>query len=166
MNRSCWPTWRRMQCCWSISRGTIGKRRDWRVIYWRKPMLLRDGRLLVAETTQMMKAAQESADWPDFRARTKEEIKRMNAIRQSGGHLFLSMGGILDRPVEHTFRAITTRRLAAVALAMRLYASEHEGKLPAKLEDLVPRYLPQVTNDALASGRKIGYVAEADRPRV
>ncbi len=134
--------------------------------YVGKPMLLRDGRLLVAETTQMMKAAQEAADWPDFRARTKEEIKRMNAIRQSGGHLFLSMGGILDRPVEHTFRAITTRRLAAVALAMRLYASEHEGKLPAKLEDLAPRYLPSVPGDALARGKKMGYVAEAERPRV
>jgi len=135
--------------------------------YVGKPMLLKDGRLLLAETTQFMNAAQESADWPDFRARTIEEIKRMNAMRQSGGHLFLGMlGAIVDRPVERTFRVMTARRLAAVALAMKLYQFEHEGKLPAKLEELVPRYLSQVPADALASGKKMGYVAGAQRPRV
>jgi hypothetical protein len=135
--------------------------------YVGKPFLCRDGRLLLADTTEMMKAAQEAADCPEFLENTREHVKEMMALRQSAGHLLMGMlGGVHSRPVELTFRAMTARRLAAVALAMRLYASEHEGKLPAKLEELVPRYLPSVPGDALARGKSIGYVAEAQRPRV
>ena len=135
--------------------------------YLGRPWLLKDGRLMLRSTTYMMKEAQEAADYPDFRERTKEETKRMSALRQNTGHFLLIMlGGFFEKPVESTFRAITARRLAGLALAIRLYQIEHEGRLPAKLADLVPRYLPGVPRDALARDKKIGYVAEADRPRV
>ena len=44
-------------------------------------------------------------------------------------------------------RAVADRRLAAVALAVRLYQTDHAGRRPAALADLVPAYLPAVPAD-------------------
>ena len=60
---------------------------------------------------------------------------------------------------------MTERRLAAVALATRLYYVEN-GKWPASLDELAPKYLPAVPDDPMASGKRIGYVAEEARPRI
>ena len=70
----------------------------------------------------------------------------------------------LDAAVERGFRALAERRLAAVALAVRLYYVE-KGKWPGSLDELAPQYLPAVPDDPMASGKKIGYVADAQRPR-
>jgi hypothetical protein len=135
--------------------------------YVGRPLLLKDGRLLLRETSETMKAADESANWPEFHDKIRERVKQRMAMRQSVRHMYLAMmGGALDKPVENTFRAVTARRLAAVALAMRLYASEHDGRLPGRLEELTPGYLPQVPVDGLARGKKISFVAETGRPRV
>lgn len=45
------------------------------------------------------------------------------------------------------FRVRTERRLCATALAVRLYRLDHDGKLPASLSELVPKYLPAVPVD-------------------
>ena len=50
------------------------------------------------------------------------------------------------------FRIVVEQRLTATMLAIRWYAVEHDGKLPTRLDDLVPRYLPAVPIDALADG--------------
>ncbi len=39
-----------------------------------------------------------------------------------------------------TRQAVTEAK--QIAIACKLYASDHEGRYPAKLEDLVPEYLP------------------------
>jgi hypothetical protein len=39
------------------------------------------------------------------------------------------------------------RRLAAVALAVRLYRAAHDDRWPASLDELMPRYLPSVPDD-------------------
>ena len=49
--------------------------------------------------------------------------------------------------VVHDQRAAADRRLAAVALAARLYQADHAGRLPDALADLVPAYLPAVPAD-------------------
>jgi hypothetical protein len=55
--------------------------------------------------------------------------------------------------------------MAATLLAIRLYQADHGGKLPARLEDLVPEYLPAVPIDTLAAGGKpIRYVPDGERP--
>ena len=65
------------------------------------------------------------------------------------------------------YQALAERRLAATALAVRWYACEHGGVLPARLGDLVPRYLPALPSDPLAEGGPpLGYVAESKRPVV
>ena len=60
---------------------------------------------------------------------------------------------------------ITHRRLAAAALAIRMYEVE-QGRLPQNLAALVPQYLPAVPLDALAEGKSLGYVPYAQRPVV
>ena len=62
------------------------------------------------------------------------------------------------------FRAIAQRRMAATALAMRLYEIDH-GRRPKKLADLVPKYLPAVPKDPFdAGGREISYQPDANQP--
>lgn len=64
-----------------------------------------------------------------------------------------------DRAIERDLRMRTERRMAAVALAVRLYRLDHGGAWPASLQELVPRYLPAVPLDPLAAGDKpLGYV--------
>jgi hypothetical protein len=135
--------------------------------YLGRPLILKDGRLLVKETSETMKDADDSANWPVFREKIRARVNQHMAMRQSVRHMYLAMmGGMLDKPVERTYQARTARRLAAVALAMRLYTSEHDGNLPASLEELVPKYLPAAPGDPMASGKKLGYVAEEKRPRI
>ena len=52
----------------------------------------------------------------------------------------------LERSVYLQFRALALRRMAALALAIRLYQLDH-GARPAQLEELVPAYLPAVPRD-------------------
>ena len=57
-----------------------------------------------------------------------------------------------------------TRDMASVALAVRLYQLQ-QGKLPARLEELVPTYLPALPADALC-GAPLGYISQGPAPRL
>jgi hypothetical protein len=71
----------------------------------------------------------------------------------------------LGRVGQAQFRCTAERRLAAAALAVKLYEAEHAGRSPATLKDLVPAYLPQVPNDPfLAGDTPIRYVPAGDDP--
>ena len=73
---------------------------------------------------------------------------------------FLSDGG-WRRSLDRRFHAAARNRMAAAALAMRLYELDH-GRPPAKLDDLVPDYLPQLPADPFAAdGRPIAYESKA-----
>ncbi|GJM24469.1 MAG: hypothetical protein DHS20C16_08840 [Phycisphaerae bacterium] len=62
------------------------------------------------------------------------------------------------------FRAKASRRLAATALAIRLYEIDH-GHRPEALAQLVPDYLDKVPEDPFAHDNKpIQYVPEAESP--
>lgn len=54
--------------------------------------------------------------------------------------------GSYDRCLELHFRGLAQRRMAATALAIRLYEVDH-GRRPATLDELVPAYLPAVPVD-------------------
>jgi hypothetical protein len=56
-----------------------------------------------------------------------------------------------DRAIQVNFRNTVERRMTAVSLATRLYAIDHGGKLPSKLDELVPKYLPALPLDPFAS---------------
>ena len=64
------------------------------------------------------------------------------------------------RVVETDFHNRTDRRAAAVLLAIRLFAADHGGRLPATLDALVPTYLPAVPADPMSpAGGPLRYVA-------
>jgi len=59
---------------------------------------------------------------------------------------------------------LAERRMAATALAIRLYELDY-GRRPERLAELVPDYLPSVPGDPFAAAdRPIGYVPHAPRP--
>lgn len=64
------------------------------------------------------------------------------------------------------YRSIAMRRMAATAIAIRLYQLDHEGQRPAALDALVPDYLPAVPVDPYVGDRPIGYKPEGVVPRV
>jgi len=70
----------------------------------------------------------------------------------------------MPRATLQHFRAIAYRRMAAGALAMRLYEVE-QGRRPEALNDLVPAYLPAVPADPFsADGAPIRYAPDKDKP--
>jgi hypothetical protein len=69
------------------------------------------------------------------------------------------IGANLGRSIEADIRTRMERRLAAVALAFRLYRVDHGDRFPPSLEALVPQYLPQVPVDPAApNGRPLRYL--------
>ena len=67
----------------------------------------------------------------------------------------------LGRGVEQDFRSMVLRRVAALRLAIRLYQLDHDGKYPATLNELVPKYMPALPVDPFASdGRSLTYLSE------
>lgn len=54
-----------------------------------------------------------------------------------------------ERYMEVGYKARTQRHLAAAALAVRLYATDHDGAMPPSLDALVPGYLSAVPADAM-----------------
>jgi hypothetical protein len=64
--------------------------------------------------------------------------------------------------LRQRMRVLLADRLAAASIACRLYAVDHGGADPARLDDLVPRYLPAVPVDPFSpNGAPIGYARNA-----
>lgn len=121
-------------------------------------ILLEDTRIMIQVMSRNIDAAGAS-DWPSAREKMKPFPPPQRLEPQK--HAFLSvMLPSLERGIEAHFLALAQRRMAAAAMAMRWYSLEHQDKLPAKLADLVPRYLPEVPRDPMASDRPLGYVPD------
>ena len=73
--------------------------------------------------------------------------------------------GYAIRIFELFYQELAMRRMAAGALAMRLYEIDH-GRRPDRLAELVPKYLPAVPADPYVAGGKatILYLPTAKRP--
>ncbi len=93
---------------------------------------------------------------PQYESSTEKTVHLMTSV------LLPSVSG----SVRIQFRALTERRMAATALALRLYKLDH-GQRPATLDELVPEYLPQVPRDAFAANNQpLRYLPNADPPRL
>ena len=115
----------------------------------------------------------------DFNARVSEAGVSLNypqTMREMP--VYPAMGGIqrmahftsrimlpsFDRTTVLYFRGIALRRMAALALALRLYEVEH-GNRPATLEALDPDYLPAIPLDPFAAeNTPIRYLPDAPHP--
>jgi hypothetical protein len=136
--------------------------------YLARPVVLKDGRLMLWHMRELMGAVRATQDWPAFLGASGRAIEMQRQVRQSKLHL---TAAILMGPDEGLIRlgyeTHTDTRLAAVALAARWYSLEHGGALPGTLEELTPKHLPFVPKDPLAGGGKpLGYRPGEKRPIV
>lgn len=71
----------------------------------------------------------------------------------------------LDRAIVLHYRLLMHRRMAAVALAIRMYETDH-GHRPRDLDSLVPDYLPAIPADPMSTSGVIQYLPDAEYPRL
>ncbi len=62
--------------------------------------------------------------------------------------------GVPGRYIQDDFIARAHHRLAATALAIRLYQFDHASERPSSLDQLVPKYLPKVPRDPFSRDDK------------
>ena len=132
-----------------------------------RPLIFDDGVLMARHLEVVMRAFDDSPDWPT--AWRRIPMVPPEAGGAWCGFIHTSVTILLPSyrwDASRYFEASAERRLAATALAVRWYACDHGGALPARLDDLVPDYLPSVPLDSLAEGTPLGYVADPDRPVV
>jgi hypothetical protein len=112
-------------------------------------------------TTTQTATASQARDWPAAKAQIPDVEKQFAAHSAATG-LSRLMSRIAQPALRHAvlrqYRALTERRVAALRLAMRLYQIDHDGRFPARLDDLVPNYIPSVPLDLFAAdGRALAY---------
>jgi hypothetical protein len=130
-----------------------------------RPLIMRDGMFLLWHVEQMMQAV-DAKDWAAYFKATAEARKGEDSYAFRKLHMMsVQLMPAHEKVARRHFLVVADRRMAAVALAARLYALEH-GKLPARLEELVPKFLAEVADDPMSDGKKIGYIAEEGRPRL
>jgi hypothetical protein len=114
-------------------------------------LVLTDARLMAEYVTDVLKVAQASSDLPTFR---NNQPPLPAPVRGNPKiHFFASMMmPAYDRFITQHFKGKADTRMAATVLALRLYAADHGGRYPDKLDELVPKYLPSVPADPLAAG--------------
>jgi hypothetical protein len=131
-------------------------------VYLMKPLIVGDEVMLVNYLQGLMTAST-APDWPTAHTRMPtalpDAIDRHPRVHLLAGILLPS----LKLAAMRDYHTRAEMRLAAVALACRLYEIDHDGNVPATLSDLVPTYLPAVPIDPM-SGNPLLY--KTDNPRV
>jgi hypothetical protein len=125
------------------------------------PIVYNDARLSAEHFQGVMQAAS-APDWP---AAQHQMPTALPTLINSHRYYHLLAGILIPNfknAVETEYGAKSVRRLAAVALAARLFAADHGGQLPRSLKDLSPMYLPGIPIDPM-SGHPLLY--KSDPPR-
>jgi hypothetical protein len=128
--------------------------------YVGKPFIYHNARVILDYTSKMIPLANEP-NWPAAHQKVPADVQGPLPL------IFLArlITGSMWRAVEVHFRGVQDQHLAAAALALRWYAVDHDGQLPATLDLLVPKYLPAIPTDVLsANSQPIGYVPRKDDP--
>jgi hypothetical protein len=132
--------------------------------YLAEPFVDFQGRRLLARLSRAVNALRGAADWPTAASRLDATERAENGNAKPFGP---DCYRFFRRMTREHFSALTDRRLAATALAIRLYQLDHAGQRPQRLEQLVPGYLPAIPLDAMAAGgRPIGYLPSPGRPLI
>ena len=107
-----------------------------------------------------------SDSYPAARAIMPPAPQPYSGIERTAHILSLLLLQTGDRALAINYHSMATRRLAATALAIRLYELDH-GRRPRTLNPLVPQYLPVLPTDPFApDGRPVGYFPSAPKPIV
>jgi hypothetical protein len=92
------------------------------------------------------------------------DLEDAGPLKKVSHYLNLMFTPALSRAFTMLYRGFSNRRMAATALAIRLWECEH-GKRPATLAELCPQYLPTVPEDPFDPARKgIKYLPAAKHP--
>jgi hypothetical protein len=127
------------------------------------PFMLNDGPIALDHVSRVIDAARSASHWPGMRASVPNLDWPMEVIESPSFHCLTCMIlSHLERPLQAHFHSITEQRLTAMTLAIRLYASDHDGQYPADLDALVPSYLPALPIDPMAAGGRLLRVIPAN----
>jgi hypothetical protein len=130
--------------------------------YAARPLIYHNARIILDQMGKII-ALSDAPDWPAADRRVPPAVSGPLPLTFLAQILTPGLG----RAVETQFRLITEQHLAATLLALRLYAIDHDGQLPAKLDELVPRYLPAVPTDVLAANSPpVKFLPRANDPIV
>ncbi|MBN1346530.1 MAG: hypothetical protein JXQ73_27825 [Phycisphaerae bacterium] len=126
---------------------------------------------IIRRETRWIEAA-EPLTWPAFAPRSIPPSAPPSfppsppsySVWESLSRPFRYMETFADSAGRQHRSAASMTRMAAIALAIRLYAIDH-GRRPERLGELVPEYLASIPNDPYASTlRNIGYRPEGTPP--
>jgi hypothetical protein len=121
-----------------------------------RPMFELDAVRMLRHGTRQLEAIREPT-WPAVQKELPEFVLQTSWMGRVTHWLSQMLSPAIDRAIMLHFRGLAQRRMAAIALALRLYEIDH-GRRPAELSELVPEYLPAVPADPFASdGRSIAF---------
>ena len=129
------------------------------------PLWRLDAIKMLEHGTQMGRAGLAS-NWPQAAARAPEALHAHTGLRRLVHCSLLTFAArsIDSSVLSSHYRALANRRMAATALAIRLYEVDL-GRRPASLDQLVPEYLPAVPADPFsADDQPLRYAPDAERP--
>ena len=131
--------------------------------YVGRGLLLDDAQIVMRHLTAISEGLDEP-NWPAYSQRVPE--KPADAVRSPRLHMMASMmAGGHSLMAQRYYKTVAERRMAAIALAIRWWSLDHDGRLPASLDELVPAYLPAIPLDPFsANGSAILYKPDPDRP--
>ncbi|MBN2563732.1 MAG: hypothetical protein JXQ75_22675 [Phycisphaerae bacterium] len=130
-----------------------------------RPVFELDAVRMIRHVTQVCEAGL-APDWSKAQeiARTSEPSVPQNLTDKLSHIMSNLLMPSLQRALTLHFRIMAERRMAATALAIRLYELDHRGR-PASLDELVPNYLEALPQDPFAAGgRTFGYKPDASPP--
>jgi hypothetical protein len=135
---------------------------DWMWRYGLTPQVRLDMvRVLQRATRQIEAIRREDFGHPDLAIDEGRNATLNDVLKEPFGNWLF-----YHRVVQTYLLCEASRRLAAVGLALRLYRADH-GRLPARLEELVPDYLEALPLDPSSNeARTFGYIPNAPSPIV
>ncbi len=131
-----------------------------------RPMFMLDGlRVLCFNTTSTESA--KASSWPEAISRhAYEPFEVRPGLWLDSRSLSAMLMPDFTSSIKRAFEVRSQRRMAAVALTLRVYEAEH-GRLPETLQELVPNYLPHVPQNPLAEdGQLVQYSPESLHPHL
>lgn len=130
-----------------------------------EPVFLADA-LFTLQHLDKKARALKGATWPGALRLMPRAAPPVDVIDEWMHQLSTILLPTFDRAIVLHYRAVAVRRMAGVALAIRLYELDH-GERPSALAELLPDYLDALPIDPFGDGEQtFGYLPDALWPRI
>lgn len=138
-----------------IPQWPMAKAPYWLMALIMKPQLQLDARIVLDACTATVKASKNATTMPEWERIYHKHLPQFQMARwRKPLHPFSSiLLPAYSEAARSSFKSQADQQMAAVALAIRLYETDH-GRRPKSLSQLVPEYLERVPGDPLASQRR------------